>query len=35
MQFTFRREAVAMAVFLIAPMLLGLFVAVIVPLFWR
>jgi hypothetical protein len=33
MQFTFQREAVAMAVVLVAPMLLGLLIAVAVPLF--
>ena len=35
MQFTFKREAVAMAVFLVVPVLLGLLVAVVIPLFWR
>jgi hypothetical protein len=35
MQFTFRREAVAIAVLLVAPMLLGLLIAVVVPLFQR
>jgi hypothetical protein len=35
MQFTFKREAIAMAAFLIAPMRLGLCVAVGVPLFWH
>jgi hypothetical protein len=35
MQFTFQREAVAMAVVLVAPTLLGLLIAVVVPLFRR
>ncbi len=33
MQFTFKREAVAIAVFLVAPMLLGLVIAFLVTLF--
>jgi hypothetical protein len=35
MQFTFRGEAVAMAIVLVAPMLLGLLIAVVVALFQR
>jgi hypothetical protein len=35
MQFTFKREAAFMAIFLIAPFLLGLFLAVLFPLFLR
>jgi hypothetical protein len=35
MQFTFQREAVAMTVVLVAAMLLGLLIAVVVPLFQR
>jgi hypothetical protein len=35
MRFTFRREAVAIAVLLLAPMLLGLLIAVVLPLLRR
>jgi hypothetical protein len=35
MQFTFQREAVAMAIVLIAPILLGLLIAVVVLLSQR
>jgi hypothetical protein len=35
MQFTFKREAIATGVFLIAPLLLGLLIALLAPLFLR
>jgi hypothetical protein len=35
MQFTFEREAVAIAVLLVAPMLLGILIAVVLPLLRR
>jgi hypothetical protein len=35
MQFTFKREAVAMAIFLLAPTLLGLFVVFVLMPFLR
>jgi hypothetical protein len=35
MQFTFKREAIAIGVFLFAPLLSGLLVALLAPLFLR